>query len=29
MFVRDGRHSVRNWRDGDLPGFEEAVLEEV
>jgi len=29
MFVRDGRHGVNNWRDGDLPGFEEAVLQEV
>ena len=29
MFVRDGRHGVNNWRDGDLPGFEEAVLREI
>ncbi len=26
MFVRDGRHGINNWRDGDLTGFENAVL---
>ncbi len=29
MFVRDGRHGVNNWRDGELPGFEEAMLKEI
>ena len=29
MFVRDGRHGVNNWRDGDLPGFEQSLLREI
>jgi len=29
MFVRDGRHGINNWRDGQLPGFEESVLREI
>jgi aldehyde:ferredoxin oxidoreductase len=29
MFLRDGRHGINNWRDGDLLGFEKAVLREI
>ncbi|MBI5376420.1 MAG: aldehyde ferredoxin oxidoreductase family protein [Candidatus Schekmanbacteria bacterium] len=28
-FVADGRHGVNNWRDGELAGFEEALLKEA
>ncbi len=29
MFVNDGRHGIHNWRDGELAGFNEAVLKEI
>jgi len=29
FFIDDGRNSVHNWRDGELPGFKEAVLKET
>lgn len=29
LFVNDGRYSVRNWRDGELAGFDAAVLREI
>ncbi|OGL45603.1 MAG: hypothetical protein A2W05_06595, partial [Candidatus Schekmanbacteria bacterium RBG_16_38_10] len=28
-FVEDGRHGINNWRDGELNGFKENLIEEV
>ncbi len=29
MFIADGRPGINNWRDGELAGFEESLMEEV
>ncbi|ODS40750.1 MAG: hypothetical protein A7315_07710 [Candidatus Altiarchaeales archaeon WOR_SM1_79] len=29
MFIDDGRPGVNNWRDGELEGFKESLLEEI
>ncbi len=29
FFIDDGRNSVHNWRDAELPGFKESVLRET